>query len=301
MPRRRIMNPSPPDILRQPASMRYALPRLSAVLLTSLAVLAGAPTHARELPLWEAGVGVSTLWFPDYRGSNEAHGYLLPIPYFVYRGEFLKADRHGIRGLLFDTDRVELNVSVNASLPVDSTHNAARAGMPDLKPSVEIGPSLDLTLWRTADRRARLDLRLPVRTGVTVGSKPRSIGWLASPRLNLDLADPAGFSGWNLGVLTGPIYGSRRQHDYFYSVQPEFATAARPAWQAGGGYGGWQFLAALSKRYPRHWVGAFVRADTLSGAVFEDSPLVRRKHYLAAGVAISWILGESSVRVETSE
>jgi hypothetical protein len=60
-----------------------------------------------------------------------------------------------------------------------------------------------------------------------------------------------------------------------------------------------QFLAALSKRYPKFWVGGFARYDTLRGAVFEDSPLVTSNRYMAAGFAISWILDESRERVAT--
>lgn len=37
------------------------------------------------------------------------------------------------------------------------------------------------------------------------------------------------------------------------------------------------------------------------GAAFEDSPLVRQKDDLAAGIAITWILGESSTRVRTDD
>ena len=62
-----------------------------------------------------------------------------------------------------------------------------------------------------------------------------------------------------------------------------------------------QYLAAVSKRYPSFWVGAFVRYDSLVGASFADSPLVRSKDYFAGGVAISWILGESSTRVVLDE
>jgi hypothetical protein len=58
-----------------------------------------------------------------------------------------------------------------------------------------------------------------------------------------------------------------------------------------------QFLAALSKRFPKYWVGGFVRYDTLNNAAFEQSPLVTTKKYFAAGFAISWILGESKERV----
>lgn len=281
---------------------RCALKRAASIVGLALGMAAAAPAaEAKDLPLWELGLGIGGLWFPDYRGSDETRGYVLPVPYVVYRGEFFKADRNGIRGMLFNTDRLDLNISVNASQPVSSDSNSARSGMSDLKPSIEIGPSLDITLWRTDDRRTKLDLRLPVRAALSIESHPRSLGWIASPRVNLDIADVAGQSGWNLGLFAGPIYATRRQHDYFYSVSSEFASADRPAYAAPGGYSGTQFLAALSKRFPGYWVGGFARYDTLKNAAFEDSPLVRRNNSVFAGVAIAWILGESSTRVNADE
>ncbi len=59
------------------------------------------PGHAELKPLWEAGLGIGAVTFPDYRGSDRTQTYMLPVPYFVYRGEFLKADRNGLRGLFF--------------------------------------------------------------------------------------------------------------------------------------------------------------------------------------------------------
>lgn len=127
------------------------------------------------------------------------------------------------------------------------------------------------------------------------------VGWVFSPRLNLDITDVAGLAGWNLGLLAGPMYGSERNHAYFYSVAPQYATVGRPAFDAKGGYAGSQFLMSVSKRYPKYWLGAFVCQDTLKGAVFADSPLVKREGYFAAGVGIAWVLGESSTRVEAVE
>jgi len=269
--------------------------------LCLLCALAAAPAAAEELPLWELGAGVGAFALPDYRGSDQGRGYALPVPYVVYRGKFLKADRHGIRGELFESDRVELNLSVSASLPVDSTRNAARAGMPDLRPSLEIGPSLEFTLWRSREGRELLQLRLPVRAAVTLESSPQAIGWVATPNLNLDLPGRGALAGWNFGMLVGPLYGSRRQHEYFYGVAPQFATPARPAYSAPGGYAGLQFLAAVSRRFKGFWVGAFMRADALRGAAFEASPLVKRDTYFAAGAAIAWVLGTSNERVEAPE
>jgi len=270
-------------------------------LTTLLLVCSAGHAFAAEKPLWELGAGISALSLPDYRGSDQSSPYAIPFPYLVYRGTFLKADRNGIRGTFFDSDRIELNLSLGASLPVNSDDNRARQGMPDLQPTVEFGPSLDLNLWRTPDRRTQLDLRLPVRTSITVTNGMHDIGWVFSPRLNLDIVDVAGLAGWNLGLLAGPMIGSERNHDYFYSVAPQFATADRPAFDAKGGYAGSQFMMTTSKRYPKYWLGAFVRWDSLKGAAFDDSPLVRSENYFAAGIGIAWILGESSTRVEAVE
>ncbi|MEO8135691.1 MAG: MipA/OmpV family protein [Betaproteobacteria bacterium] len=279
---------------------RIAGARRRAGFALALAGLAGV-VHAEQKPLWEFGLGAGAVTFPDYRGSDRTQTYPLPVPYFVYRGEFLKADRNGVRGRFFDSDRVELNVSMSASAPVDSKDNPTREGMPDLNPTVEIGPSLDINLWRTADRRTKLDLRLPLTTGVTIEGSPRSTGWSFSPRLNVDLQDVGGMAGWNMGLLAGPLFGDRKQHEYFYSVAQQYATAERPAYEARRGYAGTQMLMSLSKRFPSFWVGGFLRYDTLRGAVFADSPLVRRNNYMAGGLALSWIIGESSRMVEVSD
>jgi outer membrane protein len=253
---------------------------------------------ARDEPLWEAGIGVAGVHFPDYRGSSHARNYALPAPYFIYRGDFLKADRYGLRAMFFKSDRLDLNLSVGASLPVRSEDNPVRAGMPDLKPSLEIGPSLTATVWRADDARMKLDARIPLRAAMTLESHPRFIGGQVYPHLNLDVHDPMGFSGWNLGLAAGPLFTDRRYNRYFYDVETRYATATRPAYTASGGYAGTQFLAALSKRFPHFWVGGFIRYDSLRSAVFESSPLVTSKRYVAGGFGVSWIFGESSQRVE---
>ncbi|WP_042885747.1 MipA/OmpV family protein [Cupriavidus necator] len=254
-----------------------------------------------ERPLWEAGLGVGGITLPHYRGSDERANLLFPVPYFIYRGEHLRADRNGVRGKLFDSDRVEFNVSLGISLPVKSRNDEVRSGMPDLKTALEIGPSLAITLWHSAADRARLDLRLPVRLSVTVESSPKAIGWIFSPNLNLDVANVGGLAGWNLGLMAGPLFSTARYNRYFYSVDEQFATAARPAYEARGGYSGSMALASLSKRFRHLWFGAFVRYDRLDGATFENSPLVRRNDALAAGLALSWVFGESAKRVPSRE
>jgi MipA family protein len=276
--------------------------RLSLLALSvATALLFAGGAHAEDKPLWEAGLGIGALRFPDYRGSDESKIYPVPVPYFVYRGEFLKADRDGVRGQLFDKEYAELSVSVNGTIPVDSEDNAARRDMFDLKPTFELGPSLDLHLWRSADQNLKLDFVMPLRLPVTIEASPKSIGWVFSPRVNLDVRNVAGFEGWDFGIGAGPLYADRKFHDYFYSVDARYVTPDRPAYQADGGYSGTHVLASLSKRYPTYWIGAYVRYDALSGAAFDDSPLVKSKHYLAGGIGIAWMIGQSKIMVKSEE
>ena len=257
------------------------------------------PAHAEELPLWEAWMGVAYVNFPYYRGSNERKAYVLPVPYLAYRGEFLQVSREHVRSMLFKKDDVELDISVNASVPVKSNDTVARRGMPNLYPTFEIGPSLNFHLIRSQGGKADLDLRLPLRPAWT--PKLDQVGWLFQPQLNIDMKDVGGNTGWNLGLVTGLIFADQRYHRYFYDVDPAFATPNRPAYSAHGGYSGGQFIVALSKRFPGFWVGGFAKWDTLYGAVFADSPLVKTRQSYAAGVAISWIFGQSTTMVKADQ
>jgi outer membrane scaffolding protein for murein synthesis (MipA/OmpV family) len=272
----------------------------SGLALLSLAVCAHS-AHAEDRPLWEAGLGVAGIAFPDYRGSDDLEAYPVPLPYIVYRGKFLKADREGVRGELFNRKFVELSISVNGSVPVNSDNNDARQGMPDLKPTFELGPSLDFHVWESAASDIKLDLILPLRAPITIESSPRAIGWVFAPRLNLDIQNVAGQAGWNLGVGAGPLFASSKYHDYFYSIAPRFATAERPAYEAGGGYSGLHVLASISKRFPSFWIGAYARIDSLHGAAFNDSALVEQDYALAGGIGIAWMIGKSKRTVEAPE
>ncbi len=257
------------------------------------------PISGVSEPLWELGLGVAAVRFPDYRGSDQSSTYALPLPFVAYRGRFLRADRDGARAILFAGRRIVVDVSLSASVPTRSKGSDARQGMPDLPGTFEIGPNLNVELWQSTDRQFKLDLRLPVREAITLQSSPRVIGTTFSPNLNLDVRNFAGH--WNLGLLAGPLFADRRYHEHFYGVAPEFIAASRPAYGAPGGYAGWRAVSAFSRRLGSAWLGGFVRYDDLHGAAFDASPLVRREHSFTAGLGISWIFAVSSQRVVMDE
>jgi outer membrane scaffolding protein for murein synthesis (MipA/OmpV family) len=257
------------------------------LLLISL----GGFATAGELPLWEAGAGVFPSTYPAYRGSDDQQYYLLPFPYLVYRGAILKVDREGLRARLFDSDRMEINISMNGAIPVKSDNDNARKGMPDLDPAFEIGPSVNLTLARPSPRQT-LKLKFPLRTVIATDFRNASReGWIFNPHFNLDNSGVPG--GWDTGFSLGPLFATRKYHAYYYEVEPRYATPKRPAYDASGGYSGTTAVVSISRRFENVWLGGFLRYDYLSGAGFDDSPLVDTNHSIMGGVAVAWIFARS--------
>lgn len=257
----------------------------------ALGALTPLPAHAEDQPLWELGLGVGVLQLPHYRGADQSHTWWLPVPYVVYRGDWLKADREGARARLLAGDRHELSLSFNASPPTRSEDNRAREGMPDLAPTGEVGPVWKTTLHR-GDRR-RVDVRLPLRAVFTLEADPRHVGWASTPSVNLD----QGVGDWQLGAQTGPVFGDRRLHQHYYGVPAEFATAGRPAHAARAGYAGWQSTLAVSRQVGGLWLGLYARHDALGGSVIDGSPLVREHSQWSGGLAVSWVFARSATLV----
>lgn len=273
---------------------------LTLSVVSSLLCLSTAWAQTEIKPQWELGAGVAAIDFPMYRGSNERRSFFLPIPYFVYRGETLQVNRERVRGLIFKRDTVEMDISVNGSVPAKGS--VARQGMPDLDPTLEIGPSLNVHFLYSADKKNTFDLRMPLRGVIASDFKHvQPIGWLFQPQLDVDFRD-IDHSGWNIGLVGGLIFSDHRYHQYFYNVAPQYATATRPAYTTGGGYSGTQYIFAFNRRQQDgHWIGGFMKLDNLNGAVFADSPLVKSKSYFTIGIAATWTFNKSDKLVEVND
>jgi MipA family protein len=283
-------------------SLRSVLaPALRHTVIGLVACGVAAAAAAEEKPLWELGAGVGGAVVPDYPGSDESRSYVAPIPYVVYRGKYLKADRGGLRTGLLDREYAELSLSIGGSVPVESEDNDARRGLPDLKPTLEVGPRLDLHVWRSTDQKIKLDLGIPVRFPVTLESASRSVGVVFEPRVSIKMQDFAGFAGWQLGAAVGPSFADQKYHQYFYGIDAGLGTPDRPAFDAGGGYAGSSLRISLSRRRGSVWLGGFVRYENLEGAAFGSSPLVRTSNSVSVGFGAAWIFLRSKRMVATTE
>lgn len=255
-----------------------------------------------EKPLWELGVGLGFLQMPDYRGSDKIRSYFLPYPYVVYRGGILKVEEQRISGRIFKTERVTLDFSGYGAVPVKSSDNSARAGMPDLDPTFELGPALMIKIMENKEQKYKLSMALPVRAFFSTDfSSVRGEGWVFSPRINFEKKDVIPQTGLNLGISAGPMFADSGYHAYFYTVNPVYATATRPAYSAGGGYSGSTLTIGLSKKYKQFIFSTFVSADFLQGAAFADSPLVKTNTSIMSGFSVTWIFLKSAKNVTYDE
>ena len=272
--------------------------RIFPVLLAIILLILPQQASGAEKPLWEVGVGGGFLMMPDYRGSDKTRFYLLPFPYAVYRGGIFRIEDKRLTARLFKTDRVTLDASGYGAVPVKSDENDARRGMQDLDPTFEIGPALRIKLLEAGENWYRLSVALPVRAVFSTDFRSvRYEGWVFSPRLNFEKGDVIPGTGLYLGVSTGPMFGDRGYHRYFYEVEPYYATAERPAYEADAGYSGSTFTVGLGKNYKSFRFQAFVSADFLQGAVFEDSPLVKTKTSWMSGFSVTWVFLKSKTTV----
>jgi outer membrane scaffolding protein for murein synthesis (MipA/OmpV family) len=258
------------------------------------------PVFADQVPLWEVGAGIGAIDFPHYRGSNERQQFVFPMPYINYRGDFLKIDHHRARGELFHTDNIDLDISVNGSVPV--MNNQARQGMPNLGPSFEVGPSVNIMLYQPSSEKSRLELRLPLRAVIGIEySRLHDVGWIFQPLLNLDIPSVLHQTGCNLNISIGPIFADNRYNQYFYGIDSQFSRSDRPAFTAHSGYAGSQFAITAIKRFPTFWMSGYIKLDSVRGAAFENSSLVKSRESATVGFAIAWIFAESPEKVEDKD
>ncbi len=260
-------------------------------------IIFSSPVYSASLPLWELGLGVGYVNSAIYRGATKRANFLVPYPYFIYRGSRLKVDEEGVRSKIAETPRLKLDFSIAGQVPVVSNKNGPRAGMPRLEPIGEIGPSLEYNLWQASGSPVFVWLRLPWRFVYSFGDPlVKYRGWSFSPYIDLVKYFPEK-NNLRLSWAIGPIFSNSQYHDFFYKVSQEYTTPLREQYGANSGYSGSRMTLTATARFKDYWVGAMLRYDDISAAEFEKSPLVTSKNYLIFGVTVAWIFSKSDTRV----
>jgi hypothetical protein len=226
------------------------------------------------------------------------------LPFFVYRGKIFRSDEKGfLRGRIIKSKKIELDLSLSGSLPVDSDDNDARSGMEELDWLAEIGPRLQVNLLETGDRSrgARLDFELPIRGvfSTDFSESPEWQGIIFSPGLayrNKNLSD----SGVDVSMSAEAIFASEKLMDYFYEVDPQFVRSNRSAYDADAdaGYLGSRFSLKFRRNIGSR-VTAFLNTSmqNYTGSTNSDSPLSLETFNYGVVVGFRVALFQSDERV----
>jgi len=213
-------------------------------------------------PLWSVGVGGFALTAPDYPASDRNALNGLGFPWVIYRGErFRLGGGSAARYIPFQTDRVEVDISLDAAFGANSDDNPLRAGMEDLNPLFEVGPQIIVNLAETGDTRWRMALQ--GRGVFSVDLDETEVNYEGAVfKADLQYRRLNAFGpGSRLSTAIGPVFATEGVHNYFYGVSPGEATGTRPAFDARSGYLGTE--ASLTMGYPltdrfRLWGGVGV-------------------------------------------
>lgn len=253
-------------------------------------------TQGDKLPLYEYGIVGLAAHFPHYPGSNEYQTYAFPLPYFVYRGETVKANREGIRGIFFRYKQLETDISLAGNTPVGD--DKARAGMDDLSAIGEVGPALNYYFFDYGERDSfffqatlRAALSFDFDGGLDVGYE----GYVSD--LSLIYRDSRIFKEQDVRfhLSTGVRFADAAMHQYFYEVPLADVTPNRRYYEAEGGYGGLQLSGSITKELtPSFSASCYGRWINIDGAVYEDSPLVGTHNNYIVGAMLVWKIGESA-------
>lgn len=286
--------------MRTPHQPRIVACGLAAGLFTC-AVSTSTEAQPPELPRWEAGISLVSLYAPDYRGADQMRGFVFPLPYLIYRGEWLRADRDGVRAEFLQYEDIQFNFSASFGLPADSDHSDARRGMPDINWVLEIGPAMNVNLARWSGGQTELDLRLPVRAAVALDNEPVYVGAVFAPNLLATFRNVRWAEGAQLRVSTGPLWATGEYHRFYYGIEPAFATDTRTAYRPEGGYSGWNFSASAVKFVGNWRLFGLAGVSLLNGAVFEDSPLLRKRANWSVGAGVAYVFFQATETVRARE
>ena len=250
--------------------------------------------HVR--PLWEVGAGGFAGWIPDYPAAGQNTVRALAVPYVVYRGDILRVggeeNRGAVSGRFLNTDKYEFDISLSAAFPVDSGSNNARRDMPDLDFLFGIGPQLIFKLINEPDERLNFNLQARAVYSTDFSSIDDR-GYVFNPRLSYTREHVTDLN-LKVSARVGPIFATEKLMDYFYTVDPEFVTPSRPAYDADAGYLGTNLTLGVSKRFnSRFRLILGTRLGIHNGATNDDSPLFKDKLNVGVFTAFAWSFAQS--------
>ncbi len=183
------------------------------------------------------GLGLGTGWLNDYPGSAQGRIRFLPFP--VYRGTLVKLDRvSGVSGGVFNSSRINFSWNFIFQFPTNSSSIPARAGMPNLDWLLSLGPQVKYSIYRTPYSHTFFRFPVRVNTCTNFSTRTQFCGLNFSPGVRHAMR----FEKWGDLTLRWEAFSNTSEYQqYFYQVDPKYATATRPAYHARAGFLGFVY------------------------------------------------------------
>ncbi len=236
-------------------------------------------------------IGGTGLYGPVYPGSSQNKLNGVGAPLFIYRGDRIRFGEYGVaRAIAAENSKFEFDLSLDAAYSAQDAK--ARDGMPGLDYLFQIGPQVVYhiadTGW-TSNGRTEITAFLPVR-GVAASDfkSVEHVGWLAEPAIMYRRIYPGDLrTSWNAKLFVS--VADEGLMDYWYGVAPQYATLARPAYAAKGGY----LSTSLNVSWTRELTENFqvyltYQGRLLSGSANERSPLLEKDFTNAVSLSFVW-------------
>ena len=280
----------PHSITRLKVSTSILMAALSSATLTAIAQTA--PSTEPAQPLWEIGIGAVAASQPAYPGAATNTNRVVALPFFIYRGEVVRAEQGNVGLRAIKTPRYELDIGFSASLGSSANDVPERIGMPDIGTLVEFGPRLKINLGDISQGRSSVRLDLPLRGVFDLSNSIANRGVSFEPQLSFDVPLPG---GWRGGVGLSALFGTQKLNETFYTVTAAEALANRPAYTAQAGLLSTRASFGASKKLtPDLRVLGFIRLDSTAGSANSSSSLITRNSGASIGVGLAYTFGRSS-------
>lgn len=252
------------------------------------------PELRPKLPKLDVGLAFGAFYNSDYPGSDESRLRTITLPYIIYRGEIVRNDNSGLRGIFVNNPSLEFNLSAGAAFPARSSENDARTGMPDLDWMGQIGPQLVLHLNKS--KAVRWDLLVPIRWVFSTDLRSwDSRGALFNPEIRVRGGVP--FDRYMfISFSAGPVWTTESLSDYIYEVPSNYAAAERPAYDAVAGYSGIESVLSVNRKLSDDFlIYLGVGKNFFAQSKNRKSPLLRDVENELYFIGLSWSLYKDGV------
>lgn len=241
---------------------------------------------------------------PAYPSSSVKNDRFFGAPWIIYRGDKVQVKEGGVELKAFQSEKLIVDIGLGAALGSDASDTPLRANLPDLDFILQLGPRFTVPMIdKTVDGiRTRFNWISGLRLAVSTDFRSLDFqGPLATTELRFR---KTGYLNNNLefNASVGTTFLGDQLMDYFFSVDPQFATPERPAFDAEAGFLSLELGAGIIYKPTPKLTTAFVLGVTShEGSGIDESPLFEDTITTQALVAATYTIFQSKRKVRVLE